>query len=221
MTHADADLEPLLADLGALADRTCADREPAHDALHVHRVANVARSIAKAEGAHVPTAVGAALLHELFNLPKNHPDSARSGEICAEHAARELARIGWPAERMEPVCYAIRVHGFSRGIVPDTLEARVLQDADRLDAIGAIGIARLFATAADMKSLFYSPLDPFAQARPLDDKRYAVDHFFRKLLKIPEGLHTPAARVLAQDRIALMKRFLDQLAEEIGASRSL
>lgn len=217
MTRADFDLEPLLTRLAALADLTGADREPAHDALHVHRVAKAARAIATAEGAHVATAVAAALLHELFNLPKSHPDSSRSGEICAEHAATELARIGWPAERVEPVCYAIRVHGFSRGITPETLEARVLQDADRLDAIGAIGIARLFATAADMKSLFYSPEDPFATQREPNDKKFAVDHFYRKLLKIPGVLHTETARRLAGERVTMMTRFLDQLAVEIGA----
>ena len=211
------DFAPLLVRLAALADAECADREPAHDALHVRRVAQSARLIAEAETAHAPTAIAAALLHELFNLPKNHPDSARSGEICAEHAAVRLAEIGWPAERVQPVCYAIRVHGFSRGIVPDTLEAKVLQDADRLDAIGAIGIARCFATAADMKSLFYSPVDPFARERVVDDKRFAVDHFYRKLLKIPDGLHTATARALGATRVAMMRTFLDQLGHEIGA----
>lgn len=214
------DLEPLLAKLAELADRTCADREPAHDALHVRRVANAARTIAQAEGADVAVCVAAATLHEQFNLPKSHPDSSRSGEICAEHAKEELSKIGWPEERIEPVCYAIRVHGFSKGIVPTTIEAKVLQDADRLDAIGAIGIARCFATATDMKSLFYAPSDPFAKERPVDDKRFAVDHFFRKLLRIPDGLHTATARSLAEGRRAMMERFLDQLAVEIGASRS-
>src|SRR5205085_1760542 len=80
------DYAPLLVQLAAIADAECTDREPAHDALHVRRVAQSARVIAEAESAHAPTAVAAALLHELFNLPKNHPDSARSGEICAGHA---------------------------------------------------------------------------------------------------------------------------------------
>jgi uncharacterized protein len=192
-----------------------AHAEPAHDELHVRRVMASARTIAGAEGADVVVAETAALLHELFNLPKSHPDSSRSGEICAEHAA-ELLRQHDLAQLIEPVAYCIRVHSFSRGIVPDTLEACVLQDADRLDAIGAVGIARLFATCADMKRRFYDARDPFCRAREPDDKQWGVDHFFKKLLKIPERLHTATARSLARDRVHAMTVYLDQLARELA-----
>jgi uncharacterized protein len=190
--------------------------EPAHDWQHVLRVAANARAICAAEAADAGVAVPAALLHELFNYPKNHPDSARSGELCAAQALAVLAQQGWPAARAEAVAYCIRVHGFSRGIVPDTAEAKVLQDADRLDAIGAIGIARCFATGATMGVPFYDPADPLCARRPPDDKRFSVDHFFRKLLRLSGTLHTETARRLAEQRTAFMRAFLDQLASEIG-----
>jgi uncharacterized protein len=193
-----------------------AGAEPAHDALHVERVMGNARRIAEAEGADVEVAVTAALLHELFNYPKNHPESSRSGDVCAEHAAVMMREHGYAESFIERVAYCIRVHSFSRGIVPETLEGKVLQDADRLDAIGAIGIARLFATSADMKRPFYASEDPFCRARQPDDKQWGIDHFYRKLLRIGDGLHTATARVLAEERMAFMRAYLDQLAREIG-----
>lgn len=193
-----------------------AGAEPAHDALHVARVMENARRIAVAENADVDVCVTAALLHELFNYPKNHPESSRSGDVCAERATGLLGEYGYDPAFTERVAYCIRVHSFSRGILPETLEAKVLQDADRLDAIGAIGIARCFATSADMKRPFYAPDDPFCRAREPDDKQWGIDHFYRKLLRIGDGLHTATARAIAAERIAFMRAYLDQLEREIA-----
>jgi uncharacterized protein len=190
--------------------------EPAHDELHVRRVITNARAIAKNEAADVTITELAAMLHELFNLPKSHPDSSRSGEICAEHARVLMREHGYDEPTIERVAYCIAVHAFSRGIVPETLEARVLQDADRLDAIGAIGIARLFASCAEMKRPFYDARDPFCRERVPDDQLFGIDHFFKKLLKIPDGLHTDTARTMATERTAMMRAYLEQLARELG-----
>ena len=199
-----------------IAQTRCAEADPAHDWLHVERVAANARAISLAEGADVEITVAAALLHELFNHPKGHPESRRSGEICAEHAREALRMVRWPEGRIEPVCYAIRVHPFSLGVTPETLEAKVLQDADRLDAIGAIGVARCFATCSDMKRPFYDPDDPLCERRAPDDKRWGVDHFYKKLLGIEERMHTATARAMANDRSAFMKLFLKQFGAEVG-----
>jgi len=208
---------PEYEDLKTIARDACAGADSAHDWQHVLRVAGNAVALCAAEGADAGVAVPAALLHELVNLPKNHPDSARSGELCAERALAVLAGLGWPDERAQRIAYCIRVHGFSRGILPDTLEARVLQDADRLDAIGAIGIARCFATGAVMRSPFYDPADPFCARREPDDKRFSVDHFYKKLLRIEGTLHTATARRLAAERTRFMQAFLSQLGGEIGS----
>ena len=139
-------------------------------------------------------AVGAALLHELVNLPKDHPESRRSGDLCAEAAAGLLRAEAIDPARAAQICACIRDHGFSKGVLPESLAARVLQDADRLDAIGAIGVARCFATCNAMRTPFYSELDPLCREREPDDKRFGLDHFFRKLLRIPDGLHTASAQ---------------------------
>ena len=207
--------DDLLDILRAVARSRCEGADAAHDWLHVTRVAASARRIALAEGADVTVAVAAALLHELFNYPTGHPDSRRSGEVCAEHAAVVLREHGWDDVRAEAVCYAIRVHPFSLGVTPTTLEAKVLQDADRLDAIGAIGVARCFATCADMKRPFYDPDDPRCERREPDDKLWGIDHFYKKLLRLEAGMHTATARALAAERTGFMRAFLDRLAAEI------
>ncbi len=192
---------------------------PAHDWLHVRRVANGVRQLVAAEGGDLEVAVAAALLHELFNHPKGHPESHLSGDRCAEEAELVLRAEGCDDKRIAQIAYCIRVHSFSRGVIegirPETVEAKILQDADRLDAIGAIGIARCFATCAEMKRPFYSTDDPFCERRAPDDKNFGVDHFYKKLLKIPDGLHTRTARTIATQRVELMRAYLDQLAEEI------
>jgi uncharacterized protein len=204
--------------LREIARERCSEAEPAHDFQHVLRVAANARAIATAEGARVEIAVAAALLHELFNYPKDHPDSARSGDVCAEHALTLLRDEGWPDADAQAVAYCIRVHSFSRGLPAETLEAKALQDADRLDAIGAIGVARCFATCAAMKRPFYDPADPLCERRAPDDKQWGVDHFYRKLLKIPSTLNTATGRAMAAERARFMETYLAQLKAEVDAS---
>jgi uncharacterized protein len=190
--------------------------DPAHDLQHVLRVSETARMLAFAEGAGVEIAVAAALCHELFNYPKDHPDSIRSGEVCAEHAGTLLAALAWPAPMIEAICACVRTHGFAAGVRGASLEARILQDADRLDAIGAIGIARCFATCTRMGLPFYDPVDPFCQDRPPDDHAWGIDHFYRKLLHIADELHTVSAKAIAGERMAFMQAFLAQLGREIS-----
>ena len=201
--------------LAEIARARCGGAGPAHDYLHVTRVVASARRIATEEGADVAIATLAALLHELFNHPKGHPESHLSGDVCAAHAAAVLGDAGADARMIEPICYAIRVHPFSRGITPETLEAKVLQDADRLDAIGAIGIARCFATCAEMQRPFYDPEDPFCRKREPDDKLWGIDHFWKKLLRLGDALHTSTAKALADERMRFMRAYLDQLEREI------
>ncbi len=192
--------------------------DPAHDFFHVERV--VASAVAIARGEHlgakaVVAAATSALLHELFALPKSHPDSSRAGDTCADHARALLERELAPGWLVTAVSSAIRDHSFSKGVVPDAPISRVLQDADRLDAIGAIGLARMWATCADMKRPFYSPDDPFCELRVPDDKSWGLDHVFRKLRMIPARLHTATARAMAEPRVAFLDMYLDQLRREI------
>jgi uncharacterized protein len=215
MTPPEGIDESLWSRLHAEAKSRARSNEPAHDFFHVERVMRNAHLVARGERARESVAVTAALLHELFTLPKNHPDSARAGDQCAMRARELLESEGAPSFLVAPVCDAIRDHSFSKGVVPDSLDARILQDADRLDAIGAIGLARMWATCADMKRPFYSPEDPFCSSRVPDDKQWGLDHVYKKLLLIPERLHTSTAKALAEDRIVFMRGYLRQLEQEI------
>lgn len=211
------EIDPALwARLVAEARARARSAEPAHDFFHVERVVANAIAIAREEGAREAVCASAALLHELFTHPKGHPESSRAGDVCAVHAREVLECEGAPAWLVSPVCDAIRDHAFSKGVVPDALESRVLQDADRLDALGAIGLARMWATCAEMKRPFYAPEDPFCASRPPDDKLWGLDHVFKKLLVVPERLHTNAARAMAKPRVAYLRATLDQLRSEIG-----
>lgn len=207
----------VLAALTDAARGACEGADAAHDWQHVTRVRRSAVTLARAAGADPLVCELAALLHELFNYPKGHPDSRRSGEVCAERAAALMLLHGVDPSTTEAVRYAIAVHPFSLGVTPSTIEARVLQDADRLDAIGAIGVARCFATCADMRRPFYHPDDPWCEGRAPDDKLWGVDHFAKKLLRLEASFHTAAARELARARTAFMRAYLDQLAAEIRA----
>lgn len=201
--------------LEAIADAHCGQADPAHDGLHVRRVARLAARIGAAEGADLGVVVPAALLHELFSYPKSHPNAAHSGEKCALLAANVLRAEDYPQAQCAAICECIRVHSWSRGIVPPGRDAQVLQDADRLDALGAIGIARCFATGTSMQRPFYAPADPFCRERTPDDALWTVDHFYRKLLRLPQSLHTPTARMLAQTRMDFVEEFLRQMAWEV------
>lgn len=194
--------------------------DPAHDFFHVTRVVGNAIAIARGEDLDAVTeaiAATAALLHELFNLPKSHPESSLAGDLCAEHARVLLGDEGAPLEIIDPICSAIRDHAFSKGVNPHALASRVLQDADRLDALGAIGLARMWATCSEMKRPFYSPVDPFCAAgRVPDDKSWGLDHLYKKLLRIPERIHLGTSRRMAHERTAFLRTFVTQLERELG-----
>lgn len=208
--------DPFLRRVYAAAEAATPTADPAHDWHHVVRVTTNALRLARTEGADLHVVGAAALCHELFNYPKGHPDSARSGEVCAQHARALLASLDAPAALVEAAAEAIRTHPFSLGETPATLEGKVLQDADRLDALGAIGIARCFATCTTMGRPFYHPDDPFCEGRAPEDKLWGVVHFYRKLLRVGEAMHTASARDLARQRTAYLEGFLAQLRDELG-----
>jgi uncharacterized protein len=206
----------LLERLRAVAVARAAGNGPAHDDGHVRRVAALAARIAAAEGVRGDLAEAAALLHELVHVPKSSPERARAGDLAAAAAAALLAEHRVAADDARVVVEAIRDHAFSKGAAPASRVAAVLQDADRLDALGAVGIARCFATTGELRRPLLHPDDPFCRGREPDDRQWALDHFFRKLLRLEAGLHTAAARALAGPRVATLRAFLDALAGELG-----
>ncbi|ARP94466.1 HD domain-containing protein [Bordetella genomosp. 13] len=196
-----------------------ADGDGAHDLNHLHRVWRVAAALlAEYPQADRLVVQAACYLHDLVNLPKNHPERTQASRMAAELAARMLAEADFPADRLPGVCHAIEAHSFSAGIAPRTIEARIVQDADRLDALGAVGLARLFYTAGRMGSAFAHPSDPLGHTRELDDQRYALDHIERKLAGLPASMQTEAARRLGQQRLEWLRGFRDTFVAEWGQS---
>ncbi len=192
--------------------------DAAHDLGHVRRVVRAARQLAEAEGADPGVVVPAAWLHDVVTVPKDSPDRSRASALAAEAATDWLRGEGFPADRLLAVAHAIEAHSFSAGIEPRTVEAAVVQDADRLDALGAIGIARLYATAGAMGSALLHPTDPVPAEPPtraLDDRRWATDHFQAKLLTLPATMRTAAGRAEAERRAEVMRAFLGHLALEV------
>lgn len=136
--------------------------------------------------------------------------------MAAAAATRFLSGIDYPGERLAAVAHAIEAHSFSAGIAPQTLEAQVVQDADRLDALGAVGLARTLMLGAAMGRPLYHPDEPFPIERPADDMTASIDHFYTKLLHLADRMHTAAGRAEAAQRTAFLRAFLVQLGAEIG-----
>jgi uncharacterized protein len=187
----------------------------AHDLAHLRRVWHVARAIQAAEGGDAEVICAAVLLHDCVAVPKDSPLRAQASRLAAERAADILRSLGWPPGRVACVAHAVEAHSFSAGIEPDTLEACILQDADRLDAIGLVGVARCFYTAGRMGSALYHADDPLAIARTLDDRAYALDHFAAKLLGLAATFRTPAGQRLAAERHERLERFQAEFLAEL------
>ena len=195
------------------------DTDGAHDLAHLDRVWANVRHIAEGEKqGNMRVLVAATYLHDLVNLPKNSPDRKRASTMAAEAAVPILEKIGYTATEITQTQHAIAAHSFSANIAVETTEAAILRDADRLDAIGAIGIARMFCITGQLDTPLYDITDPFAADRPLDDKKFAMDHWRVKLLGLGGGFITTTAHAEAQKRLGLMYDFLDQLSGELGTT---
>lgn len=188
----------------------------AHGWEHIERVYRLALIVAEQENADAFIVGMAALMHDIGHL---------SIDKSLHHADRSLSMAGEvlltydvSADTREAILHAIAAHSFSLGIEARTLEAKVVRDADRLDSLGAIGILRWAVTGTvrrTSETQTYHPDDPFAEWHTLDDRRYMLDHFFTKLLKLDATMATQTGRVLAQQRMAFMRAYLDEFRREL------
>jgi len=191
----------------------------AHDATHLQRVWRTAQELLAAHPeADALVVMAGCFLHDIVNLPKDHPQRSQASRLAAKAATEELSRIGFPQEKLAAVAHAVEAHSFSACITPQTIEAQIVQDADRLDALGAVGLARLFYTAGKMDSTLAHASDPRAQARALDDKSFALDHIAAKLEKLPATMQTEAGRRLGAARLQLIHAFREQFLAEWGGA---
>lgn len=187
----------------------------AHDMNHVLRVVKTAKVLCEREGANLEIVLPAAYLHDCFSFPKNHPKRSESSKVAAEKALSFLVDIGYPQRYFKEIEHAIISHSFSANIMPETLEAQIVQDADRLDALGAIGIARCIQVSSGFGVGLYSSDDPFCEHREPNDKENTVDHFYTKLFKLEGMMNTQSAKQEARVRTTFMKDYLKQLSIEI------
>jgi uncharacterized protein len=190
-------------------------QDAAHDLNHVLRVVKSAKLLCASEGAKPEVVVPAAWLHDCFSYPKNHPDRAQSSRLAADKALEFLVQIGYPIEFHQDIKHAIVAHSFSANVRPETLEAQIVQDADRLDALGAIGIARCIQVSAQLGVDLYDTNDPFCAEREPNDRIFAIDHFCTKLFKLADTMNTASAKLEAQKRTDFLKAYLTQLGTEV------
>ncbi|HRK72928.1 MAG TPA: HD domain-containing protein [Rhodothermales bacterium] len=187
----------------------------AHGLSHIRRVVKTAKVLAVTEGADLAVVTPAAWLHDCVHIEKASPLRSQASRISAQKAEYFLKEIGYPAKYLADIRHAIEAHSFTANIPAKTIEAKVVQDADRLDSIGAVGLARCLMLGGAWNKELYSPEDPFCTQRPPDDTTFTIDHFYTKLLLLPNKMQTEAGRQEGKHRADFLMAFLTQLALEV------
>ncbi|HCM9713224.1 phosphohydrolase [Enterobacter kobei] len=198
-------------------DEHHASEDSAHDISHFRRVWMTARKIMIHHQADPLVVLTTCYFHDIVSLPKNHPERSQSSRLAARKTRDILHRDfpDFPPDRFAAVEHAIEAHSFSAGIAPQSIEAKIVQDADRLEALGAIGLARVFAVSGALGVALFDAEDPFADARSLDDRAFALDHFQTKLLRLPDTMQTDVGRELAQHNADFLVHFMAKLSAEL------
>ncbi len=203
-----------------MARQQFAHARGSHDWDHTLRVHRLCRRIAIAEGADLLVAESAAYLHDIGRVDQDR----LNGRLCHAEKGAAMAReiltgASLDTGRLENIIHCIAAHRFRRGEPPQTLEAKVLFDADKLDAIGAIGVARAFLFAGETGARLHSPEVDVARepAYGVNDTGYR--EYVVKLIKIRDRMLTPAGRCLAEDRHRFMTVFFNRFLEEYKGER--
>lgn len=185
-----------------------------HGLDHTNRVFKNSLIISKGENVDLDIIQVAALLHDVARLKEDEGEVKCHAEEGAKMARSILIEMEFPQEKIEGVIHAINVHRYSKNLKPESREAEILQDADRLDALGASAIARIMSRAGKASIPIYDPKIP-------PKKEYggaattAINHFYEKILKIkPETFKTEKAREIAVERYNFIKEFVDRFLEE-------
>lgn len=193
-------------------------RDPVHGFDHVLRVLALAERLGRELGADLEILRAAALLHDAAGAhPGQGGGRADHEQASAEFARQVLEDEGWPATRIEQVQECIRAHRFRSAAAPQSLEARILFDADKLDVIGAFGTARTLGYALQAGEPFFAePSQSFlARGEPEPGEPHSAYHeYLFKLRRVHERLHTEPARRLAAGRVRALTAFFEQLAAE-------
>lgn len=196
--------------------------DKSHDIHHLHRVWRNSKKLWSDEGSRADLLVilAAAYFHDLVTTSKSDPNRGKASWYSAEKTGEILIHEfpSFPKDKISAVHHAIHAHSFSAGIATESPEAEILQDADRMEALGAVGIARLFYTAGVMKSSLYHIEDPEGLNRELNDNAYALDHIDVKLLKLSQTMKTASGKRMAEKEAAFIRDFKKKFLEEIVES---
>ncbi len=194
--------------------------ESGHDFDHVLRVLALAERLAETEGADLEIVRAAALLHDIARADEDETRGDDHAQMAAEQARAILLARGVSPARVDAVTHAIAAHRFRGEAPPQTIEAKILFDADKLDAIGAIGIARAYAISGALHQRLWSemPRDAVATRNQRNAEHTAVAEFAVKLSKIRDRVFTPTARQIAAERHAFMAAFFERLELEVKGS---
>jgi uncharacterized protein len=191
-------------------------QDVSHDFIHAMQVLTHAENIAKKERADLDIIIPAALFHDIIVYPKNHPkryDSQKDSAFLTEKVLKQINEF--PKNKIEKIKNCILECSFSKNIMPKFLESKILQDADGLEATGAISIMRTYSSSGQMKRLFYDTKDPFCQHRKPTPSNFALDLFYARLLQIEKRMHTKTAKKIAKRRTAFLQNFLTELKLEL------
>ena len=202
------------------AVRCFSNARASHDWEHTQRVYNLCMHIGRVEGADLAVLEIAAYLHD---VGRSYEDESK-GEIChaekgAEIARNLLAKHSIPDDQMGNIIHCIQSHRFRGDRQPETLEAKVLFDADKLDAIGAVGIARTFLFAGEVGAKLHNPYIEPEDTEPYTEEDTGYREYKLKLSRIKERMLTAEGRRMAEERHAFMKRFFQRLTEEYEAHK--
>ncbi|XTZ39911.1 phosphohydrolase [Salmonella enterica] len=189
----------------------------AHDIAHFRRVWKTAQALMEGLQVDGMVILTAAYFHDIVSLAKNHPQRHLSSKMAAQKTTEILQKDfpDFPPGLYSAVSHAIEAHSFSAKIATQTLEAKIVQDADRLETLGAIGLARVFAVAGSLGTALFDGDDPFAEQRELDDRAFALDHFRCKLLDLPATMQTEKGRALARTNAMFLVHYMAKLSAEL------
>lgn len=198
------------------------EKDPVHGFNHIQRVYRMAERLARLEGADIELVRAAVLLHDAEG-PGVGDTRLEHQHASANFAGKILSAEGWPEERIEAVQHCIRAHRFrDQSEKPQTLEAKVLFDADKLDAIGATGAVRAIAYAVLAEQDLYA--EPSKQFRDTGEKEAGEPHtpyheFLFKLSKLRDQMFTHSGRAIAAARHTFLEDFFQQLTAELASER--
>ena len=186
-----------------------------HGMTHVNRVYNLSLKISKEEkNIDLEVIKSAALLHDVARKLETENSNICHAKKGSEIAKKILKELKFPKDKINDVCHCIEVHRYSKKLKPKTKEAKIIQDADRLDALGAIAIARIFNYENEKDRPLHIP-----ELKPKEtytgNSETAIIHFYEKILKIkPESFKTKKAKEIAKERYDYVKEYVDRFIKE-------